>query len=163
MNNGKCGSWTCDQTGWLMALGGAALGYVVAQMMGKQTFRKNPGGMILDVDGRTVHVRVAGLPQGTVGLYIDRPSSRSEDFIGTVQHTVGGMLRAFPPTLYEKLGVRSTLSKFVLDDGVVKKTLNSAASYLVGVYRTHYKMSRAAEQAYKRELGEKFDSIMGAA
>lgn len=145
-----------------MALGGAAAGFIVIRLLDRGGMSRNPGGMRLDIDGSVVYARVGGMPAGVYGLYIERPRSTAEDFIGTVEQSVGGILRAFPPQKYDKLGVGSTMPTFAIEDGIPKRTLHSAARYLVEAYMDHYPMSKAAQIVRKREIGEEFSRMLGA-
>lgn len=149
-------SWTSDRTGWLTLLGGAVVGYLAVKMSGRRSLRGNPGGLELDVNGYEVYVKVGGR------VFVQRPDSTAEDFIGTIKHS-GQVFRAIPPSSYGKLRVESMAPEHVVEGGTTKRTLFSAAKYLVDLYQKHYAyaVSKPGKAAFKRRLGEEFDAAMG--
>lgn len=147
-------SWTSNKTGWLMALGGAIIGYLAVKTMERRSLHGNPGGLNLDINGHDVYVKVGGQ------VYVQRPGSSVEDFVGTITYS-GKVFRAIPPSSYGRLHVGSVLPGHVTEGGTTKRSLNAAAKYLVDMYFKHYPMSKPGQTAYKRRLGEEFDEAMG--
>jgi hypothetical protein len=146
-------SWTADKTGWLIALGGSVVGYLMVKMSERRSLRSNPDW--LDVDGYEVYIRPGG------HVRIRKPGSNAEEFIGTIN----GSAPAFTvilPSSYTKPGVESALPDYILQGGITKRTLYSAAKFLVDAYRKHhgYAKGGAWETTYKRHLGEEFDAAM---
>jgi len=137
-----------------MAIGGAVVGYCAVKMLDRRSLNRNPGGLGLEIDGHDVYVRVGGQ------VYIQRPGSKAEDFIGTIKYS-GKVFRAIPPSSYGKLKVESMAMGHTLESGTAKRTMRDAARYLVGVYGRHYAMSKPGLTARKRRLGTEFDEAMG--
>lgn len=154
-------SWTNDKQGWLLALGGAVVGFVATRLMERRGPLSNPGGLHMEIGGYDVYGRVSGLPHGVVDLYVVRPWSTSEDLIGRVHQTAGDLYRAYPPAKYKKIGVASTLPIHTIQDGVLKRTLHASAQYLVETYIKHYHMSKSFVAVEKKRMGREFDSAMG--
>ena len=154
-------SWTSDKTGWLMALGGAVVGYIAVKALEHRKLNRNPG-MVMKVGGFVVHVSVGGQDPGKYSLSVERPHSKLTEFIGYIKQTGGNMFRAFPPEGYARLDVRSTLSPSSIENGVIKRSLHDAAAYLVEAYQDHYLMSGVYRRLHKQRLGKEFSRAMGA-
>ena len=153
-------SWTGNSTGWLMALGGAVVGYVAVKMLERRDIHSNPGGLEMEIDGFVVHVNVSGQGPGMYSLSVERPHSTLTEFIGSIEQTSGHLFRAFPPEGYARLDVRSTISMSTIENGVIKRSLRDAAKYLVEIYQDHYLMSGVYRRLHKQRLGREFSRAL---
>jgi len=135
-------SWTNDKTGWLLALGGAVVGFAAVRFFGGQRMASNPEGLQMEIDGLTVFGRTKKLPFGVVDLYLSIPGSDTEDYIGRVQQVAGDSYRVFPPVNYKRLGVESMMLRHDIESGVSRTTMRASARYLVDAYKRHARVKQ---------------------
>lgn len=129
---------TDDKTGWLLALGGAVVGFVVVRLSGRRYPSQNPGDFQMDLDGFVVFGRASGANDFPMDLYvIVHPDSDVVERLGRVERRLGGVYLAYPTSRYRTLGVDSILPEKIIEKGTDFRSVRASAKYLLDSYVRH--------------------------
>lgn len=161
-------SWTQDRTGWLMALGGAAAGFLVVRLMERRREPlPNPDGyrvFTYEMYGYTIQRRLNS-ETGKSLVYVKSGGMSGRERLGTIRNLDNGLYLVRPPEYYSHLSVTSIAPPREIEFGIVLDSIQTSIEHLldrmISSVRLAGKMREQSGDRKKEWLAREFNKVFG--